>query len=67
MEWAANLAQSALSQVGLMVHCFDGTEDWAQPWAPCLEGECVQGHEKKNFVRWWSVSIINQEIGRAHV
>ena len=49
-----------LSQVGLMVHCFDGTEDWAQPWAPCLEGECVQGQEKKNFVRWWSVSIINQ-------
>ena len=50
-----------LSQVGLMVHCFDGTEDWTQPWAPCLEGECVEGQEKMNFVRWWSVSIINQQ------
>ena len=42
-----------LSQVGLMVHCFDGTEDWTQPWAPCLEGECVEGNEKKNFVHWY--------------
>ena len=50
-----------LSKVGLMVHCFDGTEDWTQPWAPCLEGECVEGQEKMNFVRWWSVSIINQQ------
>ena len=25
-----------LSKTGLTVHCFDGTEDWKQPWAPCL-------------------------------
>merc|ERR1712070_644272 len=42
-----------LSEVGLTVHCFDGTEDYSAPWKPCLSGHCPQGGN------WWSGSIIN--------
>lgn len=43
-----------LSEVGLLVHCFDGTEDHDAAWKPCTEGGCNQ------FQWWWSASIINQ-------
>jgi chemotaxis protein histidine kinase CheA len=42
-----------LSEAGLTVHCFDGTEDHAQPWRPCDAGAC------KQFAKWWSASIIS--------
>ena len=42
-----------LSEVGLTIHCFDGTEDYSAPWKPCLSGHCPQGGD------WWSGSIIN--------
>ena len=42
-----------LSEVGLLIHCFDATEDFAQPWRPCNKGACWQ------FSKWWSASIIN--------
>ena len=42
-----------LKEVGLTVHCFDGTEDYTQPWRPCDRGAC------KQFAHWWSASIIS--------
>ena len=41
-----------LSQVGLMVHCFDDTEEKWKPWKPCVSGFCSQ------FEGRWSTSII---------
>ena len=49
-----------LSKTGLTVHCFDGTEDWMQPWAPCKDGECIDAENTKEHIKWWSVSIINR-------
>ena len=42
-----------LKEVGLTVHCFDGTEEYTQPWRPCAAGAC------KQFAKWWSASIIS--------
>lgn len=45
-----------LESAGLMVHCFDDTEDFAEPWTPCKTGFCSKSS------RWWSGSIINQHL-----
>ena len=45
-----------LESAGLMVHCFDDTEDFAEPWTPCKSGFCTKSS------RWWSGSIINQHL-----
>jgi len=45
-----------LESAGLMVHCFDDTEDFAEPWTPCKTGFCAKSS------RWWSGSIINQHL-----
>merc|ERR1712216_438752 len=42
-----------LSEVGLIVHCFDNTEDESAPWKPATTGRLSQ------FAGWWSTSIIN--------
>ena len=42
-----------LSLAGLLVHCFDQTEDPQELWKPCTSGYC------KQFGGWWSASIIN--------
>ena len=52
-----------LSEVGLTVHCFDGTEDYASPWMPCndeRQPDCSLFNPKSGqFKEWWSASIIN--------
>ena len=52
-----------LSEVGLTVHCFDGTEDYASPWMPChdeRQPDCSLFNPKTGqFKEWWSASIIN--------
>ena len=42
-----------ISLAGLLVHCFDQTEDPQELWKPCTSGYC------KQFGGWWSASIIN--------
>lgn len=48
--------RSALTEVGLTIHCWDATEQLAEPkepWRPCNTGQCRQ------FGKWWSTSIVN--------
>ena len=45
-----------LESAGLMIHAFDDTENFAQPWTPCDSGFC----SKSSY--WWSGSIINQHL-----
>jgi len=50
-----------LGAAGLLIHSFDGTENWAQPatwkgWFPCTTGFC------ENAAKWWSGSIINTDL-----
>jgi hypothetical protein len=45
-----------LESAGLMVHCFDDTEGFEQPWTPCNSGFCRKSSQ------WWSGSIINQKL-----
>ena len=42
-----------LSEVGLIVHGFDFTEDEQDPWKPCEQEWCY------NMTRAWSTSIVN--------
>ena len=32
-----------LAEVGLTIHCFDGTEDYAAPWMPCHDERQLVG------------------------
>ena len=42
------------AEAGLTVHCFDGMEDFQDPWLPCTdEAWCAQSGE------YWSTSIIS--------
>ena len=43
---------NSLEQAGLLVHGFDGTEDWEKPWMPCSEGWCMASQW------WWSASMV---------
>ena len=50
-----------LGEAGLLIHSFDGTENWAQAgtwkgWFPCDTGFCM------NAKKWWSGSIINTDL-----
>ena len=50
-----------LGEAGLLIHGFDGTENWAQQatwkgWFPCTTGFC------ENAAKWWSGSIINSDL-----
>ena len=50
-----------LAETGLIIHSFDGTENWAQAgtwkgWFPCTSGFC------ENAAKWWSGSIINTDL-----
>lgn len=45
-----------LKQTGLIIHCFDDTERYDEPWLPCATGFC------HNSAKWWSASIINQKL-----
>ena len=50
-----------LGEAGLLIHSFDGTENWAQAgtwkgWFPCTTGFCA------NAAKWWSGSIINTDL-----
>jgi len=54
------------AEVGLTVHCFDGMEDFQDPWLPCTdEAWCAQSGE------YWSTSIISsrnwQTAGKAGI
>ena len=46
-----------LSEVGLIVHCVDGTERVGEPWLPCESGSCSQF-----TTGWWSGSIISRAL-----
>ena len=48
-----------LSEVGLLVHGFDFTEDEQDPWKPCEQEWCY------NMTRAWSSSIVNAK--QAHI
>ena len=49
-----------LSEVGLTIHSFDGSEHYQQPWKPCTaDGWC------KPFRTWWSASVVNARNGHA--
>ncbi len=60
-----------LAEVGLMVHGFDGMEDWAEAWKPCSDSWCDK--TKKEYVidgkkvkvnkgqHWWSGSVISRK------
>ena len=49
-----------LSEVGLTIHSFDGSEHYQQPWKPCTaDGWC------KPFRTWWSASVVNAKNGHA--
>ena len=54
-----------LAEVGLTIHCFDGTEDYAAPWMPCHDErqlDCsLYNEETGKFKEWWSTSIINDK------
>jgi hypothetical protein len=48
-------------EYGLLIHGFDGTENWASSatwkgWFPCSTGFC------QNSKKWWSGSIINAKL-----
>lgn len=43
-----------VAKAGLMVHAFDDTEDWLEPWKPCSKDKWC-----KQFDKFWSASIIN--------
>merc|ERR1711865_1110668 len=50
-----------LAETGLIIHSFDGTENFAQAgtwkgWFPCTSGFC------ENAAKWWSGSIINTDL-----
>jgi hypothetical protein len=52
------VASNNLASVGLAIHCFDGTENYYEPWKPCKvskKDHCPQGGA------WWSASIINEK------
>ena len=52
------VASNNLASVGLAIHCFDGTENYFEPWKPCKvskKDHCPQGGA------WWSASIINEK------
>ena len=55
-----------LREIGLMVHGFDGMEDVAETWKPCMESWCDKGDnvfdgEKLNAgLHWWSGSVVSQ-------
>ena len=42
-----------LTEVGLIFHGFDDSENWWDPYKPCTFGWC------KQFAGWWPTSIIN--------
>ena len=46
-----------LTKAGLMVHCFDETEEQPGLFKPCTSDWCA----KKHFDTWWSASIINSQ------
>jgi hypothetical protein len=47
------MASNDVAKAGLLIHCFDGTENVDAPWKPCTSGACRQ------FQWWWSASFIN--------
>ena len=58
------VASNNLASVGLAIHCFDGTENYFEPWKPCKvskKDHCPQGGA------WWSASIINEKQDRKSV
>ena len=62
VEWARNLFHNAkpsnsLAKAGLLVHCFDESEEPPGLFKPCVTGWCANQH----FDRWWSASIINSK------
>ena len=62
VEWARNLFYNAkpsnsLAKAGLMIHCFDESEEPPGLFKPCVTGWCANQH----FDKWWSASIINSK------
>lgn len=49
-----------LSEVGLTIHSFDGSEHYQQPWKPCTTDDWC-----KPFRTWWSASVVNSKNGHA--
>jgi hypothetical protein len=50
-----------LEKAGLLIHCFDETEDHQELWRPCISDWCRRFH----FDSWWSASVINAKQPRA--
>jgi len=44
-----------VAQAGVVVHCFDDTENFWDPWKPCENDHCPQRGP------WWSTSVINKK------
>ena len=62
VEWARELFYNAepsndLGKAGLLVHCFDESEEPPGLFKPCTTGWCATQH----FDVWWSASIINSK------
>ena len=62
VDWARELFHNAkpsnsLAKAGLLVHCFDESEEPPGLFKPCVSGWCGSQH----FDRWWSASIINSK------
>ena len=47
---------------GLIVHCFDQTEDWQMSWKPCTNASLKE--QQCARTPWWSTSIINAKQHR---
>ena len=62
VDWARRLFHNAepsnsLAKAGLLVHCFDESEEPPGLFKPCVSGWCGSQH----LDRWWSASIINSK------
>jgi len=60
--WARKLfyegeASNSLAKAGLLIHCFDESEEPPGMFKPCVSGWC----KKQHFDSWWSASIINSK------
>ena len=49
-----------LSEVGLTIHSFDGSEHYQQPWKPCTTDDWC-----RPFRTWWSASVVNSKHAHA--
>ena len=62
VDWARRLfyngkPSNSLAKAGLMIHCFDESEEPPGLFKPCVNGWCASQH----FDKWWSASIINSK------